>query len=243
MRWIACLFICLTATAGPAEAKTRLLFIGNSFTFAANSPVMRYRADQVHDLNGEGIGGVPALFKVFTEEAGLDYDVSLETSPGKNFDFHYTQRLDVIDQSWDVVVMQGYSTLDAAKPGDPTELSHYAGLIAERLHARNPGVDIRLTATWSRADQTYLPTGHWFGQDISAMTRDIRAGYDHARAASPYIAGVMPVGEAWNLAMAKGFADPNPYDGASFGQVSLWSWDQYHGSAYGYYLEALIVFG
>lgn len=43
--------------------------------------------------------------------------------------------------------------------------------------------------------------------------------------------------------MRVGLADPNPYDGLAFGQVSLWAWDQYHASAAGYYLEALIVFG
>ncbi len=38
-------------------------------------------------------------------------------------------------------------------------------------------------------------------------------------------------------------ADPNPYDGIAFGQIDLWTWDQYHASAAGYYLEALVVFG
>src|SRR4051794_28142500 len=62
-----------------AAAGRSLLFIGNSFTFGANSPVQFYRADTVTDLNNEGIGGVPALVKSFTSQAGLDYDVSLET--------------------------------------------------------------------------------------------------------------------------------------------------------------------
>src|SRR3546814_11654997 len=70
------------APAWSAEPQT-VLFIGNSFTFGANSAAIRYRADSVEDLNGDGIGGVPALFKAFTEQAGLDYRVSLETSPGK----------------------------------------------------------------------------------------------------------------------------------------------------------------
>ena len=58
-------------------AGTSILFIGNSFLFAYGSPVRFYRADTVTDLNNEGIGGVPALFKSFTEQAGLDYDVSI----------------------------------------------------------------------------------------------------------------------------------------------------------------------
>ena len=34
------------------------------------------------DLANEGKGGVPALFKSFTAQAGLDYEVSLETRGG-----------------------------------------------------------------------------------------------------------------------------------------------------------------
>jgi hypothetical protein len=43
--------------------------------------------------------------------------------------------------------------------------------------------------------------------------------------------------------MEAGVEDPNPYDGLSFGKVDLWSHDQYHASTYGYYLEALMIFG
>jgi hypothetical protein len=75
------------------------------------------------------------------------------------------------------------------------------------------------------------------------MARDVRAAYDQAAAASPFVAGVLPVGEAWNRAFDVGFADGDPYDGIQFGQVDLWAWDNYHASVYGYYLEALVVFG
>ena len=97
-----------------------MLFIGNSFTFAAGSPVHYYRADTVTDLNGEGTGGVPALFESFTRQAGLDYEVSLETRGGSGLDFHLAEKAGVIgSRAWDKVVMHGYSTLDAAKPRDP----------------------------------------------------------------------------------------------------------------------------
>ncbi|HEY6619273.1 MAG TPA: hypothetical protein VIY68_07000 [Steroidobacteraceae bacterium] len=39
------------------------------------------------DLNDEGQGGVPALFKSFTSQAGLSYDVYLETHPGVGIDW------------------------------------------------------------------------------------------------------------------------------------------------------------
>ena len=54
---------------------------------------------------------------------------------------------------------------------------------------------------------------------------------------------VIPVGEAWTRAMQTGVADPNPYDGIEPGKINLWTHDHYHASAYGYYLEALVVFG
>ena len=61
----------VVALAGTGlAAGTSVLFIGNSFMFGSGSAVRFYRADTVTDLNNEGIGGVPALFKSFTQQAG-----------------------------------------------------------------------------------------------------------------------------------------------------------------------------
>ena len=233
----------LSAQEAAPKAAPSVVFIGNSFYFAAGSPVRFYRAQTVTDLNGEGQGGVPALFKAFAAQAGRDFAVSLETSGGKNFDYHVQTKAAVIGRAWDYVITSGYSTLDQKKPGDPALLVQSAKALAELLHSKNPHVDIRLAATWSRADQTYPATGHWHGQPIEKMALDVRAAYDAAAAGTPFIHGVIPVGEAWNRAMKTGVADPNPYDGIAFGQVDLWTTDHYHGSTYGYYLEALMMFG
>ncbi|MFM1959011.1 MAG: hypothetical protein RL588_528 [Pseudomonadota bacterium] len=237
---LAALALSLAATAAWAES---ILFVGNSFTFGATSPVLRYRPEQVTDLNREGVGGVPAIFKVLTTQARLDYKVSLETSPGKNFDWHLANRLPLIDRPWDVVILQGQSTLDLERPGDPTRLIESGRQLSDILAQKNPSARIYYQATWSRADLTYLKPSPWKGKPIAAMARDVRAGYDRARAASKSVRGVLPVGEAWNRAMEAGVADPNPYDGVAFGQVDLWGWDQYHASAAGYYLSALVIFG
>ena len=110
-----------------AQGGTSVLFIGNSFTFGAGSPVRFYRADTVTDLNDEGIGGVPALFKSFTVQAGLDYTVSLETRGGSGFDFHLENKQDVLgSRPWDKVVMQGQSMLDLEKPAMPPRSSRRA---------------------------------------------------------------------------------------------------------------------
>lgn len=232
-----------TLAMGAAARAETILFVGNSFTYGATSPARPYRASTVTDLNGDGIGGVPALFKAFADEAGLDYQVSLETAPGKGLDYHYDQKLPVIARPWDTVILQSYSTLDAEKPGDPAKLVKYAGLLAGELTQRNPQAQLYLVATWSRADLTYPPGTPWSGKPIEAMAQDVRAGYDLAKAATPAIRAVLPVGEAWIRAMHEGVADPDPYDGVSFGQVDLWGWDHYHASAHGYYLEALVIFG
>lgn len=228
---------------GASACADTILFVGNSFTFAAYSPVWHYHGETVTDLNAEGVGGVPALFKAFTREAGLDYVVSLETSPGKDLQFHIDHKTAVIDRAWDHVVLQSYSTLDAKNPGDPGGLVKSAATLAAMFHDKNPRVDIRLMATWSRADLTYRPAGHWYGKPIDAMEKQVRAGYDLAAAGSPLIKSVIPVGDAWNRAFQTGFADPNPYDGIDADKVDLWAFDNYHASTFGYYIEALMVFG
>ncbi len=233
----------LGSTGALAQSGTRVLFIGNSFTYGSGSPVRYYRADSVTDLNDEGIGGMPALFKSFADQAGLAYDVHLETRAGSGLDFHYYNKRDVIgSRRWDVVVMHGFSTLDRNNPGDPALLIETSSLMTEFLREQNARVRVYLMATWSRADQTYRESGAWSGEPISAMARDVRAAYDTAAAATGAEA-VIPVGEAWNRAMQSGVADPNPYDGIEPDKVNLWTHDHYHASAHGLYLEALVVFG
>jgi hypothetical protein len=170
--------------------------------------------------------------------------VYLETEPGVGVDWHLQHKLAVIaEQPWDYVVMHGYSTLDAKKPGDPGLLIASVHEMSDFLRSKNPHVDIRIMATWPRADETYGATGAWHGKPIEAMARDVRDGYDKAAAASPAIKGVIPVSDAWIRAIHSGVADANPYDGIDTGKLDLWADDNYHASAYGSYLEALVIFG
>lgn len=242
MAAVAAMGFLLTADVSGAGG-TSLLFIGNSFLFGSGSAVRYYRADTVTDLNNEGIGGVPALVKSFADQAGLDYDVALETRGGMGLDFHLAEKKGVIGRRpWDVVVMHGYSTLDADKPRDPAKLIATTKEMADFLRSKNPNVAIYTMATWSRADQTYPEKGAWAGKPIDQMAKDVRAAYDQA-AAGAGVKAVVPVGEAFNRAMATGVADPNPYDGIEAGKLDIWTYDHYHASTYGYYLEALTIFG
>jgi len=231
------------AAAPATSARPRVLFIGNSFLFGSGSPVRGYRAHTVNDLNQAGLGGVPALFRAFAEQAGLDYDVSLETASGMGLDYHLREKAALIGRPWDLVILQTHSLLDRERPGDPTLLLASARGIAALLEGQNPRVDLRLIATWARADQVYPAGGAWHGQGLAAMTRDLRRAYDQAAATSPRFTRVLPVGEAWLRAIDAGVADPNPYDGIAAGQLSLWTHDHYHASTAGYYLQALVIFG
>ncbi len=129
-----------------------ILFVGNSYTFGRVDPVLSYNAANVHDLTaafnavspigtnsfpvgtpGEGWfeqhpwGGVPGIFKKFTDEAGLNYDVSLSTRNAASLRGQFLNtnisatnpngwdlRSNVASKRWDTVVLQEQS--DAALP-------------------------------------------------------------------------------------------------------------------------------
>lgn len=229
-------------SAAAAQPPLSILFIGNSFTFGADSDAMPYRKESVTDLNGDGMGGVPALFKRFADEAGVSYQVSLETAAGQTLAWHLANKRAVIDRHWDAVVLQQYSTLDPDKPGDVTTTIPAARDLVALFRERNPRADISLVATWTRPDLTYPKDKRWSGQPIERMALDLRKADDQVRTAVPSISRVVPVGEAFNCAIAQKVADPNPYDGLTHDQIDLWANDHYHASNEGYYLEALTIF-
>jgi hypothetical protein len=229
-------------TGAPAGAE-RILFVGNSFTYGAGSPVRYFHPELVRDLNRSGVGGVPALFKMFAIQAGLDWDVSLETEAARDFAFHLANRRAEMTGAWDVVVLQDYSTLEKARPGDPGPHIRDAARLAALFKAANPSARVLLETTWPRADLIYPPNTPWRGRPVGAMVEDIARANALAMLNSRDLSGTVPVGEAWVRAMNQGVADPNPYDGTAFGKLDLWTWDHYHASTAGYYLAALVIFG
>ena len=220
----------------------RILFIGNSFTFGAKSATIRYNPETVIDINLANTAGVAALFESFTRQTGLTYTTYVETLPGATLEDHYRLKLAKINKAWHYVVMHTHSMLDPAAPNDPTNLVTYSALLAQKFKLKNPKVQIYLASTWSRADQVFEQQSIWNGTPIEQMALDIRQGYNLAYSSNPNIKGVIPVGEAWNMAFATGLADSNPYNGITHGKINLWSWDSFHASNYGYYLYALVVF-
>lgn len=124
--------------AGAAAADpVSILFVGNSYTFGRADPVMGYNAANVHDLTAamyddpgnprakEGTnpyephpwGGVPGIFKKMTDQAGLNYDVSLSTRNAATLRGHYLNTSpaqwdllgNIASKKWDAVVLQDQS--------------------------------------------------------------------------------------------------------------------------------------
>lgn len=113
-------------------ARRLVLFVGNSYTFGRVDPVMSYNAANVSDLthamwvaNPAGSnddephpwGGIPGVFKKLTDQAGLDYDVSISARNAASLRGHYLNsnpagwdlRGNIASQRWDTVVLQDLS--------------------------------------------------------------------------------------------------------------------------------------
>lgn len=140
---------------------TSILFVGNSYTFGRVDPVMSYNAANVHDLtaamweaNPSGSntfephpwGGVAGIFKQFTVQAGLDYDVSLSTRNAATLRGHFLNsnsagwdlRGNIGAQAWDKVVLQEQSdeplAQQAGLDSSPAYFQTYTNLIENWTH-------------------------------------------------------------------------------------------------------------
>ena len=139
MNRYACLLAAALSLAGSAAMAQpiAILFVGNSYTFGRVDPVLSYNAANVHDLTAafnavsstgsnpyepHPWGGVPGLFKKFTDEAGLNYDVSISARNAATLRGQFLNtanaawdlRGNVASRVWNTVVLQEQS--DAALP-------------------------------------------------------------------------------------------------------------------------------
>ena len=85
---------------------------------------------------------------------------------------------------------------------------------------------------------------------LAGMTTDLHNSFFNRAATNPGFAGVVPVGDAFQLAVDQGLAQGNSFYGAdgtflegATGQLNLWWLDRTHASKYGSYLSALTLFG
>lgn len=135
----------------------------------------------------------------------------------------------------------------------------------------NPNAKVYLTETWARPDMVYahqvttpdltsvngspIPDGTntqatLYYQSLAGMTADLRTTIYGEAAANGNFAGVIGVGDAFQLAYDQGLVKTSGFYDANGvfvpntdGVMNLW-WDDYlHASKYGSYLDALVQFG
>ena len=249
---------CTGLPALTAVAQVRVLFVGNSFTHGYAAPVLNYNTANTTDENaglnpsspryendGTGPwGGVPGIFKKFTDEAGLAYEVHLELINGNSLENHYNVALSVIQQSrWNQVVLQEQSTrpLPTGRGGQPTLFFTYATQLEQRIHSANSQARVYLYQTWARADLTYPANQPYSGEPIEAMNTELHDAFKQLLTQNSHFAAVVPVGDAWIRAIQTGVATRNPYTPVA-GLQNLWATDQYHASKWGSYLAACVLF-
>ncbi len=225
---------------------TVILFVGNSFTYGGSTKAHGYnKASVINEPPGEpGVGGVPAIFKKFADEFKLSYEVHVETSGGKNLEFHYQNALPLVSQpKWDAVVLQGYSTepLPAARDGKPDNFVKHAVLLEQAIHTARPSAKVYLYQTWPYAYKTYPdnPANHL--EPLTAMFEDLRVGYARAFTEDKHFEKIVPVGDAWIRTIRSGAATDDPKGTVKPGQCDLWDKDAKHPSIEGSYLAALVL--
>ncbi|KWF09099.1 hypothetical protein WT55_18180 [Burkholderia pseudomultivorans] len=212
-------------------------------------------------------GGIPGLFARFALESGLDYDVHLEAMSATSLARHARVASDVIDRpTWDAVVLQELSAkplpfaLTHNRASDPPAFCASVAALARGIRVAAPHARVYLYETWPRADLARTlagePASDGFHARYLARLAEIadayRDAYDAARRGDPAIAGVAPVGRAWQRAWATGVADPDP--DARSGAPLLWYGlharndppisrpDYLHPGVAGAYLSALVLF-
>ncbi len=159
-------------------APISVLFVGNSYTFGRHDPVMSYNAANVTDLtaperggsftNTTGSnafephpwGGVAGIFKQFTVQAGLDYDVSLSTRNAASLRGHFLNlnpagwdlRGNIALQEWNKVVVQEQSAQPLPRNtnasgqdlgSNPEFFRFYADRIENFIHSAAPQGEFR----------------------------------------------------------------------------------------------------
>ena len=214
-----------------------VLFVGNSFTFIPRS----VGVGEATELNKDPAGGVPALFQSLASTGGQNPSVTMETVGGKNLQFHYENQRQLIDQPWDIVVLQDLSTgpLPAAD-GSTASLDSFRAHVPKLkalFVAKNPAVKLWLYETWARPD--LIMKGRF--ATIEEMQAGLRAAYSTA-AKDNDLQGWVPVGQAFLAAVKRGLAD-NPATPVVEGPLHIWDTDNFHQSPLGAYLSALLFYG
>ncbi|MGE0785095.1 MAG: DUF4886 domain-containing protein [Sandaracinaceae bacterium] len=185
----------------------RVLFVGNSYTFYNDM------SGQVARL-AEGDDGAPSLETDRVAEGGASLRHHFEASGA---------RARIEEGGWTHVVLQERST---GSLHSAAEFHDYVGRLA-KVAART-GALVLLYETWARQAKSDAYRARWSGGSPPEMMRRIRAEYAEAGAALG--ARVVPVGTAWERALAE-----RP-------QIVLHDTDLHHASPLGSHLAAAVFY-
>jgi len=225
-----------------AQAQYRILFVGNSFTFAASA---------ITNQATRNAGGVPEVFnRLATASGHTNISVVMEAVGGMDYRFHDTNataQATISSQAWDYLILQNFST-------DPT---HYVdGLhsisnhmyFGEDLYRRamtnNPQTKVILFETWSRAAASSYISGVSGPTNFASTAQfqtELHTNYLNlarllnAKYATNRFVRVAPVGDAWqNAGGLRAATDPQ--------YVNLFATDFWHGNDNGYYVTAAVFY-
>lgn len=225
---------CLIASGLQAQS---VLFVGNSFTFVPRD----IGVGTVTELNADKPGGVPALFQALAAAGGKNPTVTMETVGGKTLQFHYETRKELFDKAWDIVVLQDLSTGPLlGQNGDTKSIDSFRAHVPKLKDvfvSQKPSVKIWLYETWARPD--LVMKGRF--ATIDEMQAGLRSAYS-AAAKDNALQGWVPVGDSFLAAVKQGLAD-NPATPETEGPLKIWGKDNYHQSAIGAYISALLFYG
>jgi hypothetical protein len=152
----------MLSASSVVAAPESILFVGNSYTFGRVDPVMSYNAAGVRDLtapmliaNASGSnafeprpwGGVAGIFKQFTVQSGLDYDVAMSARNAASLRGHalntnaagWDLRSNITSQTWSKVVLQEQSDESLPKQlglaSNPDYFKNYVNKIENLIHS------------------------------------------------------------------------------------------------------------
>jgi len=140
---VAIFFAGAVASSAALAEPTKILFVGNSYTFGRVDPVMSYNSANVDDMTRprpdlpdpnftatagtrawepHPWGGVPGIFKQLADQAGVEFEVSMSARNAASLRGHFLNtanadwdlRGNIAKKRWDIVVLQEQS--DAALP-------------------------------------------------------------------------------------------------------------------------------